>query len=186
MTPHADPQITLQFCPDFARTFTSSIHVFMEGQEDRATVAAWGLGLGPSALLSYDSLDIGNAYIHTLHRYQMVLENRGAIPVPFEVMPGQGPIARAFQFDPSQGAVDVGHSLTLNVRMLADLLGRFDQRFNLQIAGTDQPIEVQFKGKIVGPSCKVSVDGLDYGLVAYGFRYAVLEDEEPLQCRRRS
>jgi hydrocephalus-inducing protein len=175
---HASPplalQVTLHFCPDFARTFLSTIHLFLEGQEKRLTVNAQGVGLGPSALLSYDTLDIGNAYIHTLHRYQMILENRGAIPVPFEIMPGRGLLAHAFDFDPPDGAVDVNSKLTLNVNMLADRLGRFDQRFNLQIAGTNQPVEVQFKGKIVGPTCNVSIDRLDFGLVAFGFRYAYI------------
>ena len=165
-------QVTLQFCPDFAREFSERVYVDVDGLSMRPPVAISGLGLGPKAIFSYDVLDVGSVYIHTAHHYEVQLENRGEVPVPFSALPASGPLAHAFTLEPSRGVVAVDESLRIGVRLLADTLGKFDERMALRVEGTDEPLQVQFKGRVVGPTCEASAAELDYGMVAYGFRCA--------------
>jgi hydrocephalus-inducing protein len=160
----------MQFFPDFAKQFTEHVFVEVDGRAARCAVTATGVGLGPSAIFSYDILDVGNTFIHTTYHYNVTLENRGEVPVPFSVVSGSGPLAQAFSMEPSSGIVAVDASLQLNVKLLADRLGKFEERMFLHVSGTDKPLQVQFKGRVVGPTYSVNVKQLDYGVVAYGFR----------------
>jgi hydrocephalus-inducing protein len=163
-------QVVLEFRPDFAKNFVETVYVDMDGIANRVPVVVSGLGLGPNAIFSYDVLDVGNVYIHTAHHYQVQLENRGEVPVPFTVMPGSGPLTHAFTLEPASGVVPVDESLQLGVKLLADRLGKFDEKMFLQVEGTNKPLQVQFKGRVVGPTCELDQEQLNYGLVAYGFR----------------
>lgn len=102
----------------------------------------------------------------------MVLENRGDIVAPFRALPGTGPLARAFTFEPEHGEVPVDESLVIRVDLLSRTLGRFDEKFQFALAGSDAPLELQFKGCVAGPSFSADVESLDFGMVSYGFRCA--------------
>ena len=43
-----------------------------------------GQGLGPAAIFSYDTLDVGHTYANTPHQYEVELQNRGKIDVEFK------------------------------------------------------------------------------------------------------
>ena len=175
-------QVTLQFFPDFERLFTETVFVELEGRAARVPLAVSGAGLGPSAIFSYDVLDVGNTFIHTTHRYDVLLENRGEVPVPFTVAKGPGPLAHAFAFTPEAGVVPVDASLQLGVKLLGDRLGKFDERMFLRVTGTDKQLSVQFKGRVVGPTFSVDAERLGFGVVAYGFRCARLIDHHVRAC----
>ena len=167
-------QVTVQFLPDFAKRFEETIFVEVQGRAARLPLVASGLGLGPCGIFSYDVLDVGNTFINTSHRYAVTLENRGEVPVPFTLAPATGPLAHAFTVTPRCGTVPVDESVQLSVQLLADRLGKFDEKMLLHVAGTDTPLQVQFKGWVVGPTFEASVQTLDYGTIAYGFRCALI------------
>lgn len=163
-------QVTVKFSPSVARKFVETCFVELEGHALQQSVILTGVGLGPCAIFSYDVLDIGNIYVRNLYRYSMVLDNRGDIPVPFFITSGTGPFASMFQFFPSNGVVNVDEKLVVEVEVMACQLGRFDERIPVAIAGTDAQLTIQFKGRVVGPTCHVNTSALDFGLVSYGFR----------------
>lgn len=163
-------QVTVQFLPDFAKRFEETIFVELHGRADRVPLAAAGVGIGPCATFSFDVLDVGNTFINTSHHYALTLENRGEVPVPFRLAPATGPLAHAFTVEPTSGTVAVDDTMELGVQLLADRLGKFDEKMLLHVAGTDAPLAVQFKGWVVGPTFEASVSDLDFGVVAFGFR----------------
>lgn len=167
-------QVTVSFSPLVAQTFAEKCFVELEGQALRQPVTLTGVGLGPRAMLSYDVLDVGNIYVRTLYRYSVLLENRGDIPVPFFISAGNGPFSSMFKFFPSGGTAEVDETLNMQVEVMASQLGRFDERIPISITGTDTQLMLQFKGRVVGPTCKISTTTLDFGMVAYGFRCAVV------------
>lgn len=162
----------MEFSPYVARKFTEICYVELEGHVERQPVTLTGQGLGPCAIFTYDVLDIGNAYINTLYRYSVQLENRGDIPAPFAIQPGDGEFGSMFAFVPSDGVVPAETTLDIEVELLASHIGRLEERVLVDVAGMDSPLSLQFKGRIVGPTFDIDVDTLDFGMVAYGFRCA--------------
>ena len=165
-------QVTLQFAPDFAKQFVETIYIDIAGRAGRVALSVSGTGLGPRAMFSYDVLDVGNVFIHTPHRYDVTLENRGEVPVPFSATKGTGPLAAALTIDPASGTVPVDASTSLGLRLLPDRLGKFDEKVFLHVTGTDKRLQVHLKGRVVGPTFEVDRATLDFGTVAYGFRCA--------------
>lgn len=160
----------VKFAPLVARTFVETCFIAVEGQANRLPVKLSGVGLGPRAMFSYDLLDVGDVYIRTLYRYSVLLENRGDIAVPFGIVSGKSAVNSMFKFSPSSGTVEVNETLNIQVEVMANQLGRFDERIPFAVAGTDTQLMLQFKGRIVGPTCRISTTTLNYGVVAYGFR----------------
>lgn len=160
----------MEFSPDVARQFAETCYVEVEGHAERQPVQLVGMGLGPCAIFTYDVLDIGNAYISTVYRYSVQLENRGDIPAPFTIQPGDGEFGSMFTFIPSDGEVPAETTLDIEVELLATHIGRLEERVLVDVAGIDSPLSLQFKGKIVGPTFDIDVDHLDFGMLAYGFR----------------
>jgi hydrocephalus-inducing protein len=163
-------QVTVEFSPYVAKLFKEICYVELEGHAERQPVVLTGLGLGPCAIFTYDVLDIGNAYINTLYRYSVQLENRGDIPAPFAVQPGDGEFGSMFTFVPSDGVVPAETTLDIEVELLATHIGRLEEWVLVDVAGMDSPLSLQFKGRIVGPTFDIDVEVLNFGMVAYGFR----------------
>jgi hypothetical protein len=164
-------QVTIQFSPHTARKFIEVCYVELEGHAERQAVVLSGAGLGPCAIFSYDVLDIGSAYVNTLYRYSVQLENRGDIPAPFSIQQGKGDFGSMFTFLPPEGVVAAETTLNIEVELLAKHIGRLEEKVLVNVTGIDAPLSLQFKGKVVGPTCEVDTDHLDFGMLAYGFRY---------------
>lgn len=165
-------QITLQFFPNFERQFEEMVFVDVEGRSGRMPVLVRGTGRGPCATLAFDVLDVGNTYIHTPHHYEVSMDNRGEVPVPFHVVASGGPLAHAFTVEPPAATVGVEQSQTLAITLQGDRLGKFDEKLLLAVDGTDAQLSLQVKGRVVGPTFRVSAEALDFGTIAYGFRCA--------------
>ena len=74
-------EVTAFFQPNHARQFEVVAWCDVEGRAVRLPVTLRGSGLGPQAVFSYDTLDIGAAYINTPHHYEVELMNRWGIPL---------------------------------------------------------------------------------------------------------
>eukprot|EP00798_Chlamydomonas_sp_ICE-L_P006741 gene6741-3411_t len=169
--PRSEMELVVQFNPDHAREYT--VHAFMDvqGRQDRLPLQINAKGLGPSAVFSYDVLDMGDAFANTLHQYEVELQNRGKIDVEYRLIPSSTPMGTRFSFEPSSGHMSGGEIQSIRIHLLSDLLGDFDETFLWTIKGAAHPLQLQFKGRVVGPSFEVDADQLDFGLVSYGFRY---------------
>jgi hypothetical protein len=58
----------------------------------------------------------------------------------------------------------------INVYLLSDVLGSFEETFQWMLRGSDQPVLLHVKGEVVGPQFELDTKQLDFGLVSFGFR----------------
>jgi hypothetical protein len=60
------------------------------------------------------------------------------------------------------------------VRLLSDILGQFEESFQLFLTGSSRPVPLVFRGAVVGPQFTLDTQALDYGIMSYGFRWVEL------------
>lgn len=113
---------------------------------------------------------MGDTYANTLHQYEVELQNRGKIDVQFQLIQPDTRFGQKFSFEPDSGHLLGGQIQSIKVKLLSDILGTFDESFKWAIRGSSVPLNLQFKGRVRGPSCEVDVEALDFGIVSYGFR----------------
>lgn len=141
-----------------------------------------GSGVGPTAVFTYDSLDLGSNYLGALHRYEVELHNRGQVDAAYEILPSDRSIfAQSFTFEPARGLLRPEERMIITVNFACSRLGEFNERFECAVTGAAAPLHLEFRGSVVGPSFDVvlpegSHDGkhetLDFGTVAYGMLYS--------------
>lgn len=141
-----------------------------------------GSGVGPTAVFTYDSLDLGSNYLGALHRYEVELHNRGQVDAAYEILPSDRTVfAQSFGFEPARGLLRPEEKMTITVNFACSRLGDFTERFECAVTGAAAPLHLEFRGSVVGPSFDVilpegSHDGrhetLDFGTVAYGMLYS--------------
>ena len=68
--------MTVIFHPDQAEAMSAVAWCAIEGQQERMCIQLEGRGLGPDAAFAREALDVGDAYIHTPHSYEMQLINK--------------------------------------------------------------------------------------------------------------
>lgn len=83
--PGGRAEVVLQFAPDHARPFEATAYVELDGREARLPLVLRGRGLGAVARFTYDSLDVGDAFVNTLHQYTLELVNRGKVDAEFSL-----------------------------------------------------------------------------------------------------
>ncbi|PNH08880.1 Hydrocephalus-inducing protein [Tetrabaena socialis] len=169
--PRSEVEVVVTFSPDYAREYEVVAYVDLAGRSERLPVVFKGRGLGPAAVFSYDVLDLGDTWVNTLHQYEVWLQNRGKIDVDFRLVPPGSAFGTRFSFEPPSGRLSGGQMEVIKVKLLSDLLGSFDETFSWQIKGSSAPLSLQFKGRVCAPSFEVDVEGLDFGVCSYGFRY---------------
>ncbi|KAG2489301.1 hypothetical protein HYH03_012133 [Edaphochlamys debaryana] len=169
--PRSEVEVVVTFSPDHAREYEVMAYVDVAGRAERLPVVFKGRGLGPAAVFSYDTLDVGDTWVNTLHQYEVELQNRGKIDVDYRLVPPGSAFGTRFTFEPPAGRLSGGQIEVVKVKLLSDLLGAFDETFQWQIKGSSEPLSLQFKGRVCAPSFEVDVEGLDFGVCSYGFRY---------------
>lgn len=74
--------ITVIFRPTTSIDYTSMAYLDIGGQERRLPFTMRGHGIGPKAFLSYDVLDIGDVFLGSTHKYDVMIYNKGEWPRP--------------------------------------------------------------------------------------------------------
>lgn len=104
--------------------------------------------MGPRAVFSTDSLNLGNVYVNTVHYYevkflgpvfsirQIKIKNSGQIAVEFEIVKYTSPLGSKFQFVPSSGKLAVGEERNIEIIFTPDSLGIFSIDFEWNIKVT--------------------------------------------------
>jgi len=128
-----------------------------------------GKGLGPKATWLYDTLDIGDIFVNSQHRYEVVLENHGEISADYELGLPDSLFAGKFSFTPMQGRLEPKENVAIEVRFCSDALGEFQETFIGQLTGQPAPLPLILKGRVVGPSFHFSLEQIDFGSVSIGF-----------------
>lgn len=168
--PHSEQDIIFQFAPDCAREFDALAWVELQGCGDRLPVQLQGQGLGAQVLFTYDTVDIGEAFVNTKHQYQVELLNKGKVDAHWSLQPCHTPFGSKFSFSPTEGVLQPGAGQVMDVRLLSDRLGQFDESFQVQLKGSFKPVILNIRGAVVGPQFALDVQSLDYSIASYGFR----------------
>jgi hydrocephalus-inducing protein len=168
--PRSEVEVVVHFTPDHSQEYQVTVCVDVQGQASRLPLVVRGRGLGPQAVFSYDTLDVGEAYVNALHTYEVELQNRGKIVAEYSLLPPTTAMASKFRFEPSQGSLEPMGLQSIKVALLSDLLGGFEESFHWAIRGLLTPLVLQLKGSVVGPAFEVDVAELDFGIVSVGFR----------------
>ncbi len=74
--PGMETEVIVTFQPNHAEDYKVTAFLDIEGRADRLSLQLTGKGIGPQAVFSYDTLDVGDAYINTPHKYEVELMNR--------------------------------------------------------------------------------------------------------------
>lgn len=72
----SEAEVTVVFHPSQAESLSATAWCSIEGKQERIPVQLEGRGLGPDAGFVREALDVGEAYIHTVHNYEMLIVNK--------------------------------------------------------------------------------------------------------------
>lgn len=180
--PGSEAEVIVQFQPTQSILYNATIFVDVEGRVERLPLSLSAQGLGPLCVFMDEGLDIGDAYVNTLHEYVIMLQNRGQIDAEFELVPqgrgtggrpdsaGGDDFASKFVFSPQSGKLTPNQIATIKVQLYSDTMGSFSETFMWGIRGKDRPLPFNIKGRVSAPSFKLDTDELNYGLTSYGFK----------------
>jgi hydrocephalus-inducing protein len=172
--PNSEQEVVLQFAPDCAEQFEAVAWVELQGLGERLPLQLLGQGVGAQVVFSYENVDIGEAFVNTEHCYEVELLSRGKVDAEWTLQPCHTRFGSKFSFSPSSGLLQPGAAQVIAVRLLSDILGQFEESFQLFLAGSSRPVPLAFRGAVVGPQFTLDTQALDYGIMSYGFRWAEL------------
>ncbi|CAG9464033.1 unnamed protein product [Pedinophyceae sp. YPF-701] len=167
--PGGEVEVTVRFLPDRQDKFEATMFLDITGRAERIPIELSGEGLGPKVVFSYDVLDVGDTFIYTVHQYELELHNRGDIAAQYDILESMSFFGKMFTFEPSRGVVEPGGVQVITVRFLSDTLGAFAETFSFQVHGSQRPLTLEFKGRVIGPTFDTSVEKIDFGGVSFGF-----------------
>jgi len=76
--PGSEVEVIVQFSPECAAEYEELAFVELQGRSERQALLMRGKGLGAVACFSFDTLDVGQAFVHTHYDYEVELQNRQA------------------------------------------------------------------------------------------------------------
>ncbi|KAJ3043944.1 hypothetical protein HK097_001621, partial [Rhizophlyctis rosea] len=167
--PNSFVDVNVFFTPDTAGAHQRTVYCEVEGREMRLPLGLRGEGIGPRARFSYDQLDMEDVSINTVHKYEVLLENRGDIDVTYSLLPPTAPFASKFTFTPTSGILKIGQQTSIEVSFHSDTLGDFYEEFHFNLKGSPSPLTLSFKGRVVGPTFHFTTSRIEFGKVAFGF-----------------
>lgn len=170
--PNSQVEVTVTFRPRIADDYPATLYCDISGREARLPLALKGQGMGPRARFSFDQLDVGNVFIESVHKYEVVLENRGDIDVHYRLRPNNSLFGPKFRFLPLGGCLHVGEQQSIVIWFCSDQLGAFSETFEWDLEGSPEPLSLCFKGEVIGPTFHFERKRIDFGTVAYGFTNA--------------
>jgi hydrocephalus-inducing protein len=180
--PNSEQEVVLQFAPDCAEQFDAVAWMELEGLGERLPLQLLGQGVGAQVVFSYENVDIGEVFVNTEHCYEVELLNRGKVDTEWMLQPCHTRFGSKFSFSPSSGLLQPGAGQVIAVRLLSDILGQFEESFQLFLTGSSRPVPLVFRGAVVGPQFTLDTQALDYGIMSYGFRWVELAGSPALDC----
>jgi len=165
--PNGEKTITVTFKPKAVKQYPVTAFCDVTGSSFRLPLNLNGLGVGPKAVFSYETLDIGDVYINAVHRYTVGIENVGEIEAEYRLLPPNG--TSRFNFTPNKGVLKEGKEVEISITFTSNTIGEFVEVLKWSLQGTIEPLKLTFKGNVIGPTFFFDEEALDYGLVSYGF-----------------
>lgn len=182
--PRSATDIVVRFTPTQPQKLEHAVSCEIAGQAHRLPLVVRGHGVGPKIMFSYDVMDLGVCYIHAKHQCELEIRNRGDIAADFHMASStsledlpQQQMRRvshdgiSFQFEPCSGTLHAGDSVAIQVTFTGWKLGAFREVFNCDISGASEPLYIEFRGSVAGPSFQLNPEPVDFGSCALGFHY---------------
>ena len=72
-------EFVVTFLPKESKIYKDILQINCSGREDLIPIELEGQGIGPKAMFSFDTLDIGEIFLSAVHKYQVSLHNIGDI-----------------------------------------------------------------------------------------------------------
>ncbi|KAJ3023439.1 hypothetical protein HKX48_003133 [Thoreauomyces humboldtii] len=109
-------------------------------------------------------------FIDILHTYEVVLENRGDIPLSYGLDPSTSLFGPKFRFSPDRCELAVGEQHNIQITFHPDVMGDISKKFIWRLEGGPEPLRICIKGCVVGPSFHFTVPDVNFEKVSYGFK----------------
>ncbi|KAJ3305286.1 hypothetical protein HDV03_001884, partial [Kappamyces sp. JEL0829] len=178
--PGSSVDVSVYFRPALVGDHSTIAYCEIEGRESRLPLQLKGTAMGPKVNFSYSTFNIGQVFINTLHRYEVLIENTGQIKSRFTQLESESFFGPKFKFIPSSGVVNVGEQLRVEVVFQPDLLGNFHEEFfwelevtaratNTDRQGGAERLKISFIGDVVGPTFEFDTPRLCLPTSSYGF-----------------
>ncbi|XP_051830566.1 hydrocephalus-inducing protein homolog [Antechinus flavipes] len=167
--PNSTTQISMIFYPREAKLYQQTIYCDISGRECRLPLRIKGEGMGPKTIFNFDVLDIGKAFVGSIHSYEAILSNKGSIDALFNLEPPTTPLGSCFIFNPKEGIVEPSGLQTIQISFSSNILGHFQEEFLFNIHGSPEPVKLTIRGCVIGPTFHFNVPSLDFGDVSFGF-----------------
>eukprot|EP00116_Pleurobrachia_bachei_P004133 sb/3464395/ len=167
--PNSSTEITVMFKPDKMDQYVRRVYCDITGRESRLPLKITGYGIGPKANFSCDSIDIGNIFIGSKHSYEVLLENRGEIPIDFSLISPDTVFGKLFSFFPDSGHIPVGDLQLIKIVFQSNILGTFSEEFKFKIEGAKDINKIRMHGTVIGPTFHFNTECVKFGVVSYGF-----------------
>ena len=170
--PSKSKQVTAEFVPQIAQTYTETLYIGVSGKDDRIPLTLRGTGLPPDASFNVDSINIGHVTLDSILNYKVVLRNSGQVGVDFE-LEEKDRSPQIFSFSPTKGHINIGEEIEVAISFIANSVGSFSEEFKFLIKGATQnhPILTLY-GRVIGPTFVVNTKNIVFGTVSYGFLYS--------------
>ncbi|XP_067853715.1 hydrocephalus-inducing protein homolog [Heptranchias perlo] len=167
--PNSTAEISVICRPQEAKVYQRTVYCDVTGRETRLPLRIKAEGLGPKLLLNFDQIEMGNIVVSSKHTYEMLLANKGDIPAVYSLIPALTPVGSCFSFNPREGTLLPGGYQVLEVTFKSTILGEFIEDLHFSADGSPQPIQVTFKGRVIGPTFHFNLPVLNFGEVSFGF-----------------
>lgn len=172
--PNSSVEFIVSFFPKMARGYQAVAYCELTGCAERLPLHLKGEGVGPQAVFSFDTLNLGEVYQNAVHRYSVLLENTGEIEAPFKLVESRSK-KTALRFTPSQGVLkprgseEDGSSVLIQIEFCSKTLGEFLENVEWCLENSLQRLSLQFKGRVIAPNLSFSRDQLNFGRMSAGF-----------------
>ncbi|OCT82470.1 hypothetical protein XELAEV_18025000mg [Xenopus laevis] len=167
--PNSSVEVTVLFKPQAPKIYQRTIYCDITGRETRLPLRIRGEGLGPKLHFNFDQLDIGKIFVGSIHSYEAILTNRGAVDGIFTLIPPSSAVGSCFTFSPNEGIIlPAGHQ-AIQITVCSSVLGEFKEEFHFSVDGACEAVKLTISGCIIGPTFHFSVPSLQFGDISFGF-----------------
>ncbi|XP_041047590.1 hydrocephalus-inducing protein-like [Carcharodon carcharias] len=167
--PNSTAEINIICRPKAEKVYHQTVYCDITGRETRLPLRIKCEGLGPKVILNVDQVEIGNVFVSSKQIYEIVMANKGEIPAVYTRIAARTPLGSCFCFNPSEGTLLPGGYQMLEVTFKASILGDFIADLFFSVQGSCEPVQVTFKGCVIGPTFHFNVPVLNFGEVSFGF-----------------
>ncbi|XP_077166200.1 hydrocephalus-inducing protein homolog isoform X2 [Paroedura picta] len=171
--PNSTTEVSVIFRPQEAGMYHRTVYCDISGRETRLPLRIKGEAMGPKLLFNFDQLNIGKIFIGSIHSYEAILSNQGAIDALFNLTCPHTPLGSCFNFYPSEGIIQPGGHQAIQITFSSTVLGEFSEEFQFNVNGSPQPVNLVISGCVIGPTFHFNVPSLNFGEVSFGFPHTL-------------